>query len=89
MPQELNPEEPTRGKDTRMARPTRQYGSGALLKRRHGWAVRWREYEITPDGRKTAALHYEDLGDVVALVTELIGSPHWTISATGLIREAA
>ena len=47
-----------------MARPKRQYGSGALLKRRNGWAIRWREYELTPDGRKMAALHYENLGDV-------------------------
>jgi integrase len=47
-----------------MARPKRQYGSGALLKRRKGWAIRWRENEIAPDGRKTAVLRYENLGDV-------------------------
>lgn len=64
MPTELNPEEPTRGKDTRMARSKRQYGSGALLKRGKGWAIRWREYVFAPDGRKTRVLRYENLGDV-------------------------
>ena len=47
-----------------MARPKRPYGSGALLKRGRGWAIRWREYELAPDGRKTSLLRYENLGDV-------------------------
>jgi hypothetical protein len=47
-----------------MARPKRQYGSGALLKRGKGWAIRWREYELAPDGRKTSVLRYENLGAV-------------------------
>jgi hypothetical protein len=33
-----------------MTRSKRQYGSGCLLKRRKGWAIRWREMEIAPDG---------------------------------------
>lgn len=59
---ELNPEEPTRRKDIRMARRKRQYGSGSLLKRGRGWAIRWREQEIAPDGTKLRRLRYENLG---------------------------
>ena len=53
----LNHEEPTGGKGvSRMARTKRQYGSGCLLKRGRGWAIRWRELEIAPDGTtKTGA----------------------------------
>jgi len=47
-----------------MARTKRQYGSGALLKRGRGWAIRWRERVLTPDGRKISVLHYENLGNV-------------------------
>src|SRR5436190_2556494 len=58
----LNHEEPTRGKDvSRMARTKRQYGSGCLLKRGRGWAIRWRELEITPDGTTKRVLRYETL----------------------------
>ena len=54
-PPELSTEEPTRGKDSRMARTKRQYGSGCLLKRKGGWATRWRELEIAPDGTDAGA----------------------------------
>jgi len=33
----------------------RQYGSGCLLKRGRGWAIRWREMEIAvPQGERAA-----------------------------------
>ena len=44
-----------------MAHTKRQYGSGCLLKRGRGWAIRWRELEIAPDGTKTKVLRYETL----------------------------
>ena len=47
-----------------MARTKRQYGSGCLLKRGKGWAIRWRETEIAPDGTRRRALRYEALGEV-------------------------
>lgn len=47
-----------------MARSKRQYGSGCLLKRGKGWALRWREKEIAPDGTIRRALRYEALGPV-------------------------
>jgi integrase len=47
-----------------MARTKRQYGSGCLLKRGRGWAIRWREMEIAPDGRTKRALRYEALGQI-------------------------
>jgi integrase len=47
-----------------MARPKRQYGSGCLLKRGKGWAIRWRETEIAPDGTRKRVLRYEALGEV-------------------------
>ena len=47
-----------------MARSKRQYGSGCLLKRRKGWAIRWREMEIAPDGTRKKVLRYEALGEV-------------------------
>jgi integrase len=47
-----------------MARTKRQYGSGCLLKRGRGWAIRWRELEIAPDGTRRKVLRYEALGDV-------------------------
>jgi integrase len=47
-----------------MARSKRQYGSGCLLKRGRGWAIRWRETEIAPDGTRRKILRYEALGDV-------------------------
>ena len=47
-----------------MARAKRQYGSGCLLKRGKGWAIRWREIEIAPDGTRKKVLRYEGLGDV-------------------------
>jgi len=47
-----------------MARTKRQYGSGCLLKRRKGWVIRWREFEIAPDGSKKKALRYERLGEM-------------------------
>ena len=42
----------------------RQYGSGCLLKRGRGWAIRWREMEIAPDGTQQRVLRYESLGEV-------------------------
>ena len=42
----------------------RQYGSGCLLKRGRGWAIRWREMEIAPDGTRKKVLRYETLGEV-------------------------
>ena len=47
-----------------MARRKRQYGNGCLLKRGKGWAIRWREEEIAPDGTKRKVLRYETLGEV-------------------------
>ena len=47
-----------------MARTKRQYGSGCLLKRGRGWAIRWRELEIAPDGTRRKVLRYEALGEV-------------------------
>jgi integrase len=47
-----------------MARSKRQYGSGCLIKRGKGWAIRWRELEIAPDGSRKKVLRYEALGDV-------------------------
>ena len=40
----------------------RQYGSGQLVELRKGWAIRWRETEIGPDGTKQRVLRYEQLG---------------------------
>jgi integrase len=45
-----------------MARRKRQYGSGCLLAKGGGWAIRWRELEIAPDGTQKRVLRYERLG---------------------------
>lgn len=47
-----------------MARKKRQYGSGCLFKEGRGWAIRWREVEIAPDGSRRRVLRYEALGEV-------------------------
>lgn len=47
-----------------MARTKRQYGTGALLKRGKGWAIRWRERVIATDGQQSSVLRYENLGNV-------------------------
>jgi integrase len=47
-----------------MARRKRQYGSGSLFKEGRGWAIRWRELEIAPDGRIKRRLCYEALGNI-------------------------
>ncbi len=47
-----------------MAHRKRQYGSGCLLKTERGWAIRWREWEIAPDGTMKRALRYETLGQM-------------------------
>lgn len=61
----LNHEEPTRGKGvSRMAQRKRQYGSGCLLEKGKGWAIRWRELEIAPDGTTRRVLRYETLGQM-------------------------
>jgi integrase len=58
-------EEPAREKRvSRMGRSKRQHGTGCLLKRGRGFAIRWRELEIAPDGTKRRILRYEALGDV-------------------------
>src|SRR4029077_15539258 len=65
MAMELQHEEPTRGKGfSRMARSKRQYGSGCLLKRGKGWAIRWREKENAPDGTTKRGLRDETLGRI-------------------------
>ncbi len=45
-----------------MARRKRQYGSGCLLRRKGGWAIRWRETQIGPDGTKKRVLRFQTLG---------------------------
>ena len=47
-----------------MTRRKRQYGSGCLLRRKGGWALRWRETEISPDGTRRRVLRYESLGEM-------------------------
>lgn len=47
-----------------MARRKRQYGSGCLLAKGGGWAIRWREREIAPDGTRKRVLRYETLGSM-------------------------
>jgi integrase len=47
-----------------MARRKRQYGTGCLLKKGGGWAIRWREAAIAPDGTTRRHLRYEALGSV-------------------------
>jgi len=47
-----------------MARRKRQYGSGSLFKEGGGWAIRWRELEIAPDGRIKKRKCYEALGNI-------------------------
>jgi integrase len=45
-----------------MARRKRQYGSGCLFAKGRGWAIRWREWEIAPNGIRQRMLRYETLG---------------------------
>jgi integrase len=47
-----------------MARRKRQYGSGSLFKEGRGWAIRWRELEIAPDGTIKKRMRYEALGNI-------------------------
>ena len=47
-----------------MAQRKRQYGSGSLFREGEGWAIRWRELEIAPDGTQQKVLRYESLGEV-------------------------
>ncbi len=49
---------------TSLPEPKVQYGSGCLLRRGKGWAIRWREIEIAPDGTRRKVLRYEALGEV-------------------------
>src|SRR5205809_6760824 len=57
--------EPAREQEcSRMARRKRQYGSGSLFKEGRGWAIRWRELEIAPDGAIKKRLCYEALGSI-------------------------
>jgi integrase len=47
-----------------MAHRKRQYGSGSLFKEGRGWAIRWRELEVAPDGTIKKRLCYEALGNI-------------------------
>jgi integrase len=47
-----------------MAHRKRQYGSGSLFKEGRGWAIRWRELQIAPDGASKKRLCYEALGNI-------------------------
>jgi integrase len=47
-----------------MAHRKRQYGSGSLFKEGGGWAIRWRELEIAPDGTIRKRKCYEALGNI-------------------------
>jgi integrase len=47
-----------------MAHKKRQYGSGSLFKEGEGWAIRWRELEIAPDGTIKKRKCYEALGKI-------------------------
>src|ERR1700736_5636938 len=38
--------------------------SSAEFSHRTGWAIRWRELEIAPDGTTKKVLHYEALGKI-------------------------
>lgn len=42
----------------------RQYGSGCLFEEGRGWAIRWREMEIAPDGTTRPVLRYKALGQI-------------------------
>jgi integrase len=62
----LEHEEPTREKESRMAkeRKRRTYGAGCVIKEGKGLAIRWREAVICPEGKIERRLRYESLGDV-------------------------
>jgi integrase len=47
-----------------MAQRRRQYGSGSLFREGGGWAIRWRELEIAPDGIIKKRKCYEALGNI-------------------------
>ena len=47
-----------------MAHRKRQYGSGSLFRRGKGWVIRWREWEIAPDGTIRKRKCYETLGAI-------------------------
>ena len=64
-----------------MARRKRQYGSGSLFKRGRGWAIRWREPEIAPDGTTRKVLRYETLGTISR--TEASGILQQRVAAGG------
>jgi len=64
-----------------MARTRRQYGSGCLLTKESGFAIRWRELETAPDGSTRKVLRYESLGHVTRKeATETLGQK---MAATG------
>ena len=80
-----------------MTRRKRQYGTGCLLRRKGGWAIRWRETEIDPDGRRKRVLRYETLGemsrkqakDILALRVAAAGTKTTTAPSTLTFRELA
>lgn len=61
---ELPHEEPGSRKVSLMARKRRTYGTGCLLQKGKGWAIRWREPEIGRDGIRRLGLRYESLGEI-------------------------
>jgi integrase len=66
MDDKLEHEEPTSGKESRMAqrRKRRTYGAGCVIKEGKGLAIRWRESFIGSEGNIESKLRYEALGDV-------------------------
>ena len=75
-----------------MARRKRQYGSGCLLRRKGGWALRWRETAIGSDGTRTRVLRYESLGEMsrkqagIILAQRVVAAGTITIAAPSTMR---
>jgi hypothetical protein len=64
----------------------RQYGSGCLFERGRGWAIRWRELEIAPDGTKQRVLRYENLGEMTRREAASILSQRLALAGKGPVR---
>jgi hypothetical protein len=64
-----------------MTRSKRQYGSGCLLKRGKGWAIRWRETEIAFDGTRKGKVVAQLKGYATSIgrSRRLIGIRHRTV----------
>jgi integrase len=70
-----------------MAQHKRQYGSGCLIEKRKGWAIRWRELEIAPDGTTKRVLRHERLGpmsrrDASAILAQKVAAAAGTKTPT-------